>query len=76
MTDSQQPEGRADLRRRAAAEAFGTAWLLIAVVGSGIMAENLTKDVGLMLLVNSLVTGAVLVATAAASLHRLGRPAA
>lgn len=51
-----------DLARRAAAEFVGTAFLVATVVGSGIMATNLTKDVGLQLLANSLITGAVLVA--------------
>jgi glycerol uptake facilitator-like aquaporin len=50
-----------DLRRRLAAEALGTAMLVAAVVGSGIMAETLTKDVGLALLGNTLPTGAILV---------------
>jgi glycerol uptake facilitator-like aquaporin len=51
-----------DLSRKVAAEFVGTAFLVATVVGSGIMATNLTMDVGLQLLVNSLVTGAVLVA--------------
>ena len=51
------------LRRRLTAEAFGTAFLVMAVVGSGIAAERLSPDdTGLQLLENSLVTGAVLVA--------------
>ena len=48
--------------RRAAAELLGTAFLVAAVVGSGIAAERLTDDVGLQLLENSIATGAVLVA--------------
>jgi arsenate reductase len=48
--------------RRAAAELTGTAFLVAAVVGSGIMASRLTDDVGVQLLANSLATGAVLVA--------------
>jgi glycerol uptake facilitator-like aquaporin len=51
-----------DLRRRALAELVGTAFLVMAVVGSGIAAARLTPDTGLRLLVNSLVTGAALVA--------------
>ena len=51
-----------DLARKVAAELVGTAFLVATVVGSGIMATNLTKDVGLQLLANSLITGAVLVA--------------
>jgi glycerol uptake facilitator-like aquaporin len=50
-----------DLNRRLAAEALGTAFLVATVVGSGIMAESLTKDVALALLGNTLPTGAVLV---------------
>ena len=50
-----------DLRRRIFAEALGTALLVATVVGSGIMAETLTKDVALALLGNTLPTGAILV---------------
>jgi glycerol uptake facilitator-like aquaporin len=50
-----------DLRRRLTAEALGTALLVATVVGSGIMAESLTKDVGLALLGNTIPTGAILV---------------
>jgi glycerol uptake facilitator-like aquaporin len=50
-----------DLHRRLAAEALGTGLLVATVVGSGIMAESLTKDVALALLGNTLPTGAVLV---------------
>ncbi len=50
-----------DLQRRLAAEALGTALLVATVVGSGIMAESLTKDVGLALLGNTIPTGAILV---------------
>ena len=49
-----------DLRRRLAAELLGTALLVATVVGSGIMAEKLTKDVGLQLLCNTIPTGAIL----------------
>jgi glycerol uptake facilitator-like aquaporin len=49
------------LPRRLAAEALGTALLVATVVGSGIMAESLTKDVALALLGNTLPTGAILV---------------
>ena len=49
------------------AEFFGTAWLLIAIVGSGIMAERLSPDdAGLQLLQNALVTGFALAAIIAA----------
>src|SRR3979409_1959908 len=50
-----------DLQRRLVAEALGTALLVATVVGSGIMAETLTKDAGLALLCNTLPTGAILV---------------
>ncbi len=50
-----------DLPRRLAAEALGTGLLVATVVGSGIMAESLTKDVALALLGNTLATGAMLV---------------
>jgi glycerol uptake facilitator-like aquaporin len=47
--------------RQLVAETLGTALLLTAIVGSGIMAETLTRDIALALLCNSLATGAVLV---------------
>lgn len=51
------------LGRRATAELVGTAFLVAAVVGSGIAAARLSPgDAGLQLLENSLVTGAALVA--------------
>jgi glycerol uptake facilitator-like aquaporin len=50
-----------DLSRRLAAEALGTMLLVATVVGSGIMAESLTRDVALALLGNTLATGAILV---------------
>jgi glycerol uptake facilitator-like aquaporin len=50
-----------DLSRRLAAEALGTAFLVATVVGSGIMAETLTRDVAMALLGNTLPTGAILV---------------
>jgi glycerol uptake facilitator-like aquaporin len=50
-----------DLARRTTAEALGTGLLVATVVGSGIMAESLTKDVALQLLGNTLPTGAILV---------------
>jgi arsenate reductase len=49
--------------RRALAEAVGTAFLVTAVIGSGIAAQRLSPhDTGLQLLENSLITGAALVA--------------
>jgi glycerol uptake facilitator-like aquaporin len=54
---------RMALVRRAVAELVGTAFLVAAVIGSGIAATRLSPDdVGLQLLQNSLVTGAALVA--------------
>src|ERR1700742_4489486 len=50
-----------NLHRRLAAEALGTAMLVATVVGSGIMAETLTRDTALALLCNTLPTGAILV---------------
>ena len=52
---------RYDLGRRVVAEALGTAILVATVVGSGIMAQTLTNDLGLDLLGNTLPTGAILV---------------
>ena len=53
----------ATLPRRLAAEALGTAFLLSAVVGSGIMGERLAGgNVAIALLANTLATGAALVA--------------
>jgi len=42
------------------AEFLGTALLVMAVVGSGIMATNLTDDVGVQLLANAIATGGAL----------------
>jgi glycerol uptake facilitator-like aquaporin len=51
------------LQRRFAAELLGTAFLLIAVVGSGIAAERLAAgDAALAVLANALATGAALFA--------------
>ena len=56
-----------DLTRRAVAEFTGTALLLAAVIGSGIMAQRLCAgNAGLMLLANALATGGALVALIAA----------
>ena len=53
----------ARLTRALVAEALGTALLLAAVVGSGIMGERLAAgNVGIALLANSVATGAALVA--------------
>jgi glycerol uptake facilitator-like aquaporin len=54
---------RADIPRRLAAEAIGTAMLLAAVVGSGIMADRLSGGNGaIALLANTVATAAALVA--------------
>lgn len=50
------------LARRAVAEALGTALLVVAVIGSGIMATRLTDDVAIQLLANAIATGGALVA--------------
>ncbi len=53
---------QADLPRRLAAEFLGTAFLLAAVVGSGIMGDELSGgNTAIALLANSIATGAALV---------------
>ncbi|MDH3681787.1 MAG: aquaporin family protein [Acidimicrobiia bacterium] len=56
-TPTWRPDGR-----KLTAEFIGTAFLLMGVVGSGIMAETLTDDVGLQLLQNAFATAGILVA--------------
>jgi glycerol uptake facilitator-like aquaporin len=52
-----------DLARKAVSELIGTAFLVCAVIGSGIAATRLSPgQTGLQLLENSLITGAALVA--------------
>jgi glycerol uptake facilitator-like aquaporin len=52
-----------NLSARVVAEFLGTAFLLAAVVGSGIMAERLASgNLAIALLANTLATGAALVA--------------
>ncbi len=52
----------AELARRLVAEALGTTFLLVAVVGSGIMAERLAGgNIAVALLANAIATGAALV---------------
>ena len=54
---------KVSLSRRVVAEFFGTAFLVAAVVGSGIMADRLSNgNVALALLANTIATGAALVA--------------
>ena len=48
------------MNRRVLAEFLGTALLVMAVVGSGIMAQNMTEDIGLQLLANAVATGGAL----------------
>lgn len=50
-----------DLTRRLAAEALGTMLLVCTVVGSGIMADQLSDDVAVSLMGNTIPTGAILV---------------
>ena len=53
---------RLDLTRRLTAEALGTAFLIVAVIGSGIMASQLSPtDVGLQLLENAAATAGALI---------------
>ncbi len=47
--------------RAIAAEALGTAFLVMGVVGSGIMAARLTQDMALALLCNTAATAAILI---------------
>ena len=56
------PAADRQLLPRLTAELVGTAFLLAAVVGSGIMAERLTDDVGLQLFQNAFATAGVLTA--------------
>ncbi|MEM8923517.1 MAG: aquaporin [Actinomycetota bacterium] len=60
--DSRTVDNTAVDSRAVAAEFVGTAFLLAGVVGSGIMAERLSDDVGLRLLQNALATAGVLLA--------------
>ena len=61
MSAPTTPTWRPDVRRLTG-EFIGTAFLLAAVVGSGIMAESLTDDVGLQLLQNAFATAGALIA--------------
>ena len=61
------------LLKRSAAEALGTALLLAAVVGSGIMGERLAGgNVAIALLANALATGFALIALVIAFAPRSG----
>jgi glycerol uptake facilitator-like aquaporin len=58
-----KPWARSAVVRRVVAEALGTAFLLAAIVGSGIMGERLAGgNVAVALLANTIATGAALVA--------------
>jgi glycerol uptake facilitator-like aquaporin len=46
--------------REAVAEVLGTATLLLVVIGSGVMATNISEDVGVQLAINSAATGLIL----------------
>jgi glycerol uptake facilitator-like aquaporin len=62
QTETGTGQLRLDLGRRLAAEALGSAFLIVAVIGSGIMASRLSPgDVGLQLLENAAATGGALV---------------
>lgn len=56
-----EPAGPPPLARRLVAEGLGTALLIVAVIGSGIMASRLSDDVGLQLLENAFATAGALV---------------
>jgi glycerol uptake facilitator-like aquaporin len=60
ITRSSIAEDREVNLRRTIAEIFGTATLLLVVIGSGVMATNLSKDVGVQLTINSAATGLIL----------------
>jgi glycerol uptake facilitator-like aquaporin len=55
-------DSKFSISRRLVAEAIGTGLLIVAVIGSGIMAERLTDIVALQLLCNAIATGGALVA--------------
>ena len=60
ITRSSIAEDRDVNLRKTIAEAVGTATLLLVVIGSGVMATNLSKDVGVQLTINSAATGLIL----------------
>ncbi len=73
MTARDESRIEATLPRRLAAEAVGTALLLAAIVGSGIMGERLAGgNVAITLLANTLATGGALVALILAFGHISG----
>lgn len=60
ITRSSIAEDRDVNLRKTIAEAVGTTTLLLVVIGSGVMATNLSKDVGVQLTINSAATGLIL----------------
>jgi glycerol uptake facilitator-like aquaporin len=60
ITRSSIAEDRDVNLRKTIAEAVGTATLLLVVIGSGVMATNLSKDVGVQLTIYSAATGLIL----------------
>jgi len=60
ITRSSIAEDRDVNLRRTIAEIVGTATLLLVVIGSGVMATNLSKDVGVQLTINAAATGLIL----------------
>ena len=48
------------LRQKILAEFIGTYFLVLTVVGSGIMGELISNDLGIILLGNTIATGAIL----------------
>lgn len=60
ITRSSIAEDRDVNLRKTIAEAVGTATLLLVVIGSGVMATNLSKDIGVQLTINSAATGLIL----------------
>jgi glycerol uptake facilitator-like aquaporin len=63
MSKLESHPGKVDVYRYVVAEALGSTFLLAAVVGSGIMGERLAGgNVAIALVVNTIATGAALVA--------------
>jgi glycerol uptake facilitator-like aquaporin len=60
ITRSSIAEDRDVNFRKTITEGVGTATLLLVVIGSGVMATNLSKDIGVQLTINSAATGLIL----------------
>jgi hypothetical protein len=56
ITEKTPEEETLESIRKLVGEFIGTSLLLLSVVGSGIMAENLSNDVGVQLLMNAVAT--------------------